>query len=143
MLHSHQLLTMACTVIAGLFIGAAAAASANPATAAPPLLMSGLLEKGGWEISTPKSGTAPRRICLGNIQNFVQIEHGPAPCQQYIIDNHANTLIVHYSCEGMGYGRTTIRRETNRLVQIDTQGVHNGRLFDDRYEARRAGRCGR
>lgn len=123
---------------AGTMAGGAAVVFAK----APSLLMPSQLEKGRWTLT---GGTAApvRRICLGDPQQFVQLEHGHKACAQYIIENTPSVVTVHYSCEGAGYGRTTIRRETNRLVQIETQGVHKGRLFDDRYEARRVGHCAR
>jgi hypothetical protein len=48
---------------------------------------------------------------------------------------------VQYTCRGRGYGRTHIRRETSRLVQIDTQGIADGRPFAFAAEARRVGDC--
>jgi hypothetical protein len=50
-------------------------------------------------------------------------------------------VTVHYTCPGSGHGRTTIRKETNRLVQIDTQGIASGSPFSRTFEARRGGSC--
>lgn len=113
------------------------------AWAAPSLLLTAKLEKGGWTVVDRDGGSAARRLCFGDAAQLIQIEHGPVPCRYYVIENKPQSLVVHYSCEGAGYGRTTIRRETNRLVQVDTQGVHRGRIFEHKYEARRTGSCGR
>ena len=48
---------------------------------------------------------------------------------------------VQYTCRGKGYGRTQIRRESNRLVQIDSQGIADGLPFSFSAEARRVGDC--
>ena len=51
-------------------------------------------------------------------------------------------VTVQYTCPGRGFGRTHIRRETRRLVQIDTQGVAEGLPFSASIEGRRVGDCG-
>jgi hypothetical protein len=50
-------------------------------------------------------------------------------------------VVVQYTCRGKGYGRTHIRRETGRLVQIDSQGIAGGLPFEFSAEARRVGDC--
>lgn len=123
--------------------GLALLAVGGAAWAAPVLTLPAQLEKGRWTISDREGHAAPRRMCFGDPKQLIQIEHGPRACRHYVIENTPKSLVVQYSCEGTGYGRTTIRRETNRLVQVDTQGVHNGHVFDHKYEARRTGACGR
>ena len=41
----------------------------------------------------------------------------------------SDSMTVNYSCPGAGRGRTTIRFETPRLVQIDSQGLDHGAPF--------------
>jgi len=41
----------------------------------------------------------------------------------------------------MGRGRTILRVETPRLVQIDSQGLHYGAPFALRAQARKTGPC--
>ena len=48
---------------------------------------------------------------------------------------------MQYTCRGRGYGRTHIRRETGRLVQIESQGIVDGLPFDFVAEGRRIGEC--
>ena len=45
-------------------------------------------------------------------------------------------MTVNYSCPGVGRGRTEIRFETPRLIQIDSQGLDRGAPFALRAEAR-------
>jgi predicted subunit of tRNA(5-methylaminomethyl-2-thiouridylate) methyltransferase len=59
-----------------------------------------------------------------------------------VVEDRADQVTVQYTCRGRGYGRTTIRRETGRLVQIQTQGIAEGLPFDFAAEARRMGDCG-
>jgi hypothetical protein len=54
-------------------------------------------------------------------------------------DEHSVT--VSYVCPGMGRGRTLLRVETPRLVQIDSQGLANGAPFALRAVARKVGPC--
>jgi hypothetical protein len=49
---------------------------------------------------------------------------------------------VHYTCPGAGHGRTTVRVETPRLVQIESQGMARNEPFAIRLEGRRTGNCG-
>ena len=66
---------------------------------------------------------------------------GPA-CERFVIEGNASEVVVQYTCRGRGYGRTEIRRETGRLVQIDSRGIANGLPFEFSAEARRIGNCG-
>jgi hypothetical protein len=99
------------------------------------------LETGQWEL---RGGTANARIaaiCLGNPVLLTQPRHGAAPCTRDVVSSDSDSLTVNYSCPGLGRGRTTIRFETPRLVQIDSQGLDHGTPFALRAEARRVGPC--
>lgn len=99
------------------------------------------LEKGQWELRE-RGGTAMvRSFCVGDARAFIQIQHPRGGCSRYIIADGDEEVTVHYTCPGAGHGRTTVRHETNRLVQIDTQGIAGGAPFSFAYEARRAGPC--
>lgn len=97
------------------------------------------LQPGQWEVRF-RDAVAPRRICVRNGRELLQLAHRGA-CQRYVISDSANAVDVQYSCQGTGYGRTMVRRETNTLVQIDSQGFVNGSPFAWRGEARRVGAC--
>lgn len=117
-----------------------AAATTVPAQA-PSLAMLDRLEKGSWQLRERGKDTVLQTICLGDARRMIQIEHPQSNCSRYIIEDTPTSVTVHYTCPGAGHGRTTIRSETNRLVQIDTQGIAGGRPFSQAIEARRAGAC--
>lgn len=124
-----------------LTIAVTASALAVPVAAqAPGLAMLGQLERGLWQLRDREGGT-PRTICLGDARQLLQPQHSGLQCPRYVIEDTASSVTVHYSCAGAGHGHTTIRRETNRLVQVDTQGVAGGAPFSIAYEARRVGAC--
>lgn len=99
------------------------------------------LEKGRWSL-TERGAKAPMRtVCVGHMREFIRPEHRGDRCTQNLIEDNGTRVSFHYSCEGTGHGNTKILRETNRLIQIDTQGFVNRRPFDRQIEARRIGAC--
>jgi hypothetical protein len=124
---------------AGLLMCLAGPGQTQPAGGAHPML--NRLEAGQWEL---RGGTGNGRItaiCLGNPILLTQPRHGGAPCTRDVVAADADSMTVNYSCPGLGRGRTTIRFETPRLVQIDSQGLDHGMPFALRAEARRVGPC--
>lgn len=117
-----------------------AAASAVPAQA-PTLAMLDRLEKGSWQLRERGKEEVLQTICVGDARRMIQIQHPRSTCSRYIIEDTPNSVTVHYTCPGAGHGRTSIRSETNRLVQIDTQGIAEGKPFSQAIEARRTGGC--
>ena len=117
-----------------------AAATTVPAQA-PSLAMLDRLEKGSWQLRERGKDVVLQTMCLGDARRMIQIEHPQSNCSRYVIEDTPTSVTVHYTCPGAGHGRTTIRSETNRLVQIDTQGIAGGRPFSQAIEARRAGAC--
>lgn len=125
--------------------GAAAAVPAaivfTPAIAqAPSLAMLDGLERGEWQLRF-RGGEATRRICLRTGQELIQLRHRDPGCSRYVVEDGANEVTVQYSCPGNGYGRTSIRRETASLVQVESQGIADGKPFQFTAEARRTGAC--
>lgn len=122
---------------------AVVALASLPATAqAPSLAMLGTLERGQWQLHDREDADAPvRNLCLGDARLLLQLRHERAQCSRYVIEDGERSVTVHYTCPGQGHGRTTIRKETSRLVQIDTQGIASGAPFSIAYEARRVGPC--
>ena len=104
------------------------------------LAMIGKLEPGLWQIHDRDSGEISR-LCVKNGGQLLQLRHLGSDCKRIVIEDAANTVTVQYSCHGSGFGRTSIRKETDRLVQIESQGIVNGRPFQFSAEARRIGRC--
>jgi len=119
---------------------ALAGASAVPAQA-PSLAMLDRLEKGSWQLRERGKDGVLQTICVGDARKLIQVYHPRASCSRYIIEDMPNAVTVHYTCPGAGHGRTSIRSETNRLVQIDTQGIAEGKPFSQAIEARRTGGC--
>jgi len=117
-----------------------AGAGAVPAQA-PSLAMLDRLEKGSWQLRERGSDAVVQTICVGDARRMIQIYHPRGTCSRYVIEDTPSAVTVHYTCPGAGHGRTTIRSETNRLVQIDTQGIAEGKPFSQAIEARRAGAC--
>ena len=117
-----------------------AGATAVPAQA-PSLAMLDRLEKGGWQLRERGKDAVLETVCLGDARRLIQVYHPRQGCSRYVIEDTPASVTVHYTCPGAGHGRTTIRSETNRLVQIDTQGIADGRPFSQAIEARRAGGC--
>jgi hypothetical protein len=93
------------------------------------------LDRGMWQLrgigGTP-SKAAASKICLGETARLIQIQHGEATCSRFIVRN---------SCKGLGQGLTTIRKESSKLIQIDSQGIKDNAPFSFSVEARHAGSC--
>jgi len=104
------------------------------------LAMLGTLAKGEWTIKH-RDGAPDRRICLRTGQELIRLMHRESGCSQFIVEDGAAKVTVQYTCPGNGYGRTSIRRETASLVQLETQGIHSGLPFQFAAEARRTGPC--
>lgn len=102
------------------------------------------LEKGQWELRQrgPAAPSAtPRRICVVDPSQLLQVKHGEGGCTRFVVADTAQRAVVTYQCDGRGSGRTDLRVETPRLVQINAQGVANGAPFVEAIEARRTGDC--
>lgn len=98
------------------------------------------LAKGEWTIRFRGSGESTR-LCVRTGRELLQLRHQNQQCSRVTVENEASIATVQYTCRGNGYGRTTIRRETRELVQIDGQGFVQGRPFQFHAEARRTGNC--
>jgi hypothetical protein len=104
------------------------------------LAMLGTLAKGEWTIKqrgVPKD----RKICVRSGAELIQLMHREGGCSQFVVEDGAARVTVQYTCPGNGYGRTSIRRETSALVQLESQGIHDGMPFQMTAEARRTGPC--
>ena len=119
-----------------LFLAVPGGAAQAPA----PSPMLTRLEAGRWELRGANNGLL-RAICLGNPILLAQPQHGSTVCTRDVVDADEASMTVNYVCPGAGRGRTTIRFETPRLVQIDSQGLDHGVPFALRAEARRVGAC--
>ena len=113
----------------------------TPAAAqAPELAMLDKLDRGQWELRF-RDGSTSRRLCVNSGRELIQLRHPGSRCSRYVVEDGANEVTVQYTCKGNGYGRTSIRRETGALAQIESQGIADGLPFQFSAEARRIGRC--
>jgi len=124
--------------LAGFGLCVAWPAATQPSSGHPMLAR---LETGRWELRGPANDRIAS-LCLGNPILLTQPHHGATSCSRDVVAADADSMTVNYSCPGVGRGRTTIRFETPRLVQIDSQGLDRGAPFALRAEARRVGACG-
>ena len=124
-------------VVAGalLLLGSGGAAAQRGGPADP---LSGV-EPGQWQL---RSADGERKLCLTNPSALLQLMHGAAQCDHFVMEQTPRSVTVRYSCPGHGHGRTTVGVETGKLVHVDTQGVLNGAPFSEDYEGRRIGACG-
>jgi len=110
----------------------------------PQLAMLERLERGSWELTNRGDDDERNaRICLVNGRELIQLRHNRQRCKSTVVDDTPNEVTVQYSCPGNGYGRTHIRRESDELVQLDSQGIENGLPFAFSAEARWVGACPR
>lgn len=100
------------------------------------------LEPGEWELRSRDPSEPPIRVCAADLRQLLQPRHPGASCSRFVIEDGARRAVVTYDCVGSGRGRTSLRVETARLAQIDTQGVADGSPFALVAEARRVGACG-
>lgn len=124
-----------------LLAGLSTALAAPAMGQRPPLAMLDQLDKGRWELRVREDGAAVQRLCIGDARRLIQLRHPAASCERLVVNDDATQVTVQYTCRGHGYGRTHIRRESSRLVQIDSQGIVDGLPFSFAAEARRVGDC--
>lgn len=105
------------------------------------LAMLDQLEGGRWELRLRDSSGSIERLCLRDRWRLIQLRHPVNNCERLVVSDAAREVTVQYTCRGRGYGRTHIRRETGRLVQIETQGIADGLPFSFSAEGRRVGDC--
>ena len=104
------------------------------------LALLGRLTKGEWTIKH-RDGSPDRKICLRSGQELVQLAHSDRGCSQFVIEDAEARVAVQYTCPSNGFGRTSIRKETASLVQLESQGIEGGVPFQFTAEARLTGRC--
>lgn len=124
-----------------MWIGLGALVVAVPVAAqSDSLAMLSGLTKGEWTIRH-RDGSPDRKICVRSGQELIQLRHKASGCSRFVVEDANNRVTVQYTCPGNGYGRTDIRKETNGLVQLESQGIVGGLPFQFAAEARRTGSC--
>ncbi|MBU0670257.1 MAG: hypothetical protein KKG32_09395 [Alphaproteobacteria bacterium] len=129
------------TALAGLGAAGALTLAVEPSAAQnASLAMLGQLDRGQWELRF-RDGEPSQRICLREGSDLIQLRHRGANCSRLVVENGARQVTVQYTCRGNGYGRTSVRRESATLAQVESQGIAGGRPFQFSAEARRVGAC--
>lgn len=72
---------------------------------------------------------------------MIQLRHSDVRCSHVVVTDEPAEVTVQYTCPGKGYGRTQIRQESRKLVQIHSQGIADGLPFSFSAEARHRGGC--
>ena len=122
-------------------LGLAALLVAIPLAAhAAELGMLDALAKGAWSLRIRDDGSE-QRICVRDGRELIQLRHQQPGCSRFVVEDSADEVVVQYTCRGNGYGRTSIRRESNGLVQLRSQGIIDGAPFSISGEARHNGSC--
>jgi hypothetical protein len=125
------------------FVVAAALLGATHGRAEAPSVLTALqgLQPGQWEIRSVQDSAANRSVCLTDPRVLLQLRHFGQVCSRFVIANELRISTVHYSCAAAGNGQTTIRVETPRLIQVQSQGLVNRSPFSFSAEGRRVGDC--
>ena len=120
---------------------AAAGLTAGAAFGASQVALNGL-QTGRWNLDEIGVQDPGRNLCVTSADQFIQIYHPGLPCTRYVITDAPDKVTIHYTCQGKGYGRTTVSVENPQLIKLDTQGIGpDGQPFDKSYEGRRTGIC--
>ncbi len=98
------------------------------------------LQKGEWEIRF-RDGSPTKRICVRSGLELIQLRHQGQTCGRYSAEPEQDEVTIQYSCRAKGYGRTNLRMETEKLVQLESHGVADGLPFHFSAEARHVGAC--
>jgi len=115
-------------------------ATAAPAQTPGMALLDGLTP-GEWTLKERGSREPGQKVCLGNPELLLQIQHSNSTCTRYVIENSPKKLRVSYKCGSAGQGVTEIKQESSALVQIHSQGIRNNAPFSVNVEGRRTGSC--
>ncbi len=98
------------------------------------------LQPGLWEFKS-KDAAANKTMCITDLKTMFQLRHQGQSCRRFVIANEQNIAKVYYSCPATGNGQTTLRVETPRLVQVDSQGMVARSPFTFSAEGRRISAC--
>ncbi len=129
--HNKAILTLVALAASPVF--------AQP-VAAPALIALNQIEPGQWQLHA-RDASDDRSVCVGDPRALLQVRHSGAVCSRFVIANDARATTIHYTCPGAGHGQTTLRVETPRLIQIESQGIADKEPFSIHFEGRRVGSC--
>jgi hypothetical protein len=122
-------------------IGLAGAALLLTLAAAQRPASLGAVEGGLWEVDPLGPGARPK-ICAADPMVFASYEHRGKTCTRVVISDGPNGAVIHYTCTGGGFGRSTVKALTPRSLRVETQGIADNAPFQYVFQARRVGACG-
>ncbi len=127
-------------ILAGLGVLCLAAV---PGVAQAPTGALSSIQPGLWQLRAVGGSTngQARSICVRNPNQLLQLGRNTGNCRRRVLSDSGNEISVRSECSGGDWGQTSVRVETPRLANIDTQGIRGGGPFHGRYEARRTGTC--
>jgi len=96
---------------------------------------------GLWEIAGLPGAKAPARECVADVVALAQFEHRRKNCQRSVLKDGPSSTVIHYSCPGNEFGRSTMTVITPRSLRIETQGISDNLPFAYVLQARRVGEC--
>ena len=99
------------------------------------------LQPGQWALRSRDGSAPPKMLCLGDPRVLLQVRHNGPACSKVVLSSTGGAVVVNYSCLGGSNGRTEIRVETPRVIQIESQGIEAKAPFEWSYEGRRIGEC--
>ena len=129
---------LALTALGAFLLSAQGNAQPESSVALPALSM---IQPGQWEFRSTDDASANQSFCVIDARVLLQMRHKGVQCSRYVITSGAKEATVHYSCPNAGNGRTTVRVETPRLVQVQSQGIAENAPFSFSAEGRRTGAC--
>lgn len=99
------------------------------------------IEGGLWEVD-PFGPGASAKLCIADPMTFASYEHRGKTCTRVVISDGPNGAVIHYTCPGGGFGRSTVKALTPRSLRVETQGIAGNAPFQYVFQARRVGDCG-
>lgn len=114
---------------------------ASPTIAGPDRAPVAAVDSGQWDLRSRDPANPSLRLCVRDLQDLLQVRHPRQSCRHFVIEDQPTRVSVTYTCPRTGHGRTDIRIETPRLVQLSSQGVADGLPFALNLEGRRIGNC--
>ena len=121
-------------ILAGMTMAGAAVIAAPPKPAALAQAAPGL-----WEVAGYPGAKEPARECVADLAQLAQYEHRRQRCTSSLVSDRPPSTTIEYSCQGGGFGRSTLTMITPRSLRVETQGISDNLPFNYVLQARRVG----
>ena len=126
--------------VAALSLAGAALAGAAVIAAPRPAALAQAVP-GLWEVAGYPGAKGPARECIADLVQLAQYEHRHQRCTSSLVNDRPPSTTIEYSCQGGGFGRSTLTMITPRSLRIETQGISDNLPFNYTLQARRVGDC--